>query len=356
MWPTELDRYYTPPAVARSVVEAAGESASERCLDSTCGDGSLLAAAKDILPNVRCVGIDVDHAAISRLRRRYPDWTLSRGDALDEKSWARLHAGRVGIGADLALLNPPFSMAATKGVIVRLEDFNGRCSVAMAHVLTVLTRALPTVCCAVLPESLMYSELDAQARSIVSRGYDTTFVAQLRNSTFRGTRANALVARFTRKSHVTVADGSKRGMMSSSSVALIRGGLPVYEAQRAKQGVSYVHSTDLSSLARDVNPATLGRVHGIERGRVSGDVIFLPRVGLPLRENVRAIILTREVQLSDCVIALSFRSRAIALLWERALRNVLWSELVAQYHGTGARYVTVAALQSWLSAAEVRVH
>jgi predicted RNA methylase len=351
----DLDRYYTPPAIARSVVEATGRSSSTRCLDSTCGDGSLLAAAREVLPSVRCIGMDVDPAAISRLRKRHPDWTLSRGDALDALSWERLRAGRVGIGSDLALLNPPFSMAATKGVVLALETFHGRCSVAMGHILTVLVRASPEVCCAVVPESLMYSDLDACARIRIRASYEAVVTAQLTNCTFRGTRANAVLVRFTRRRSIGPSAPTEVGRPCPRTLRLVRGGLPLFEARSDRRGVSYVHSTDLGRLTRGEDAKALRRVRPLQRGRVSGAVILLPRVGVPLVGNVRAVCLSTEVQLSDCVIALSFSSLPLATSWERVLRKRLWSQLVALYHGTGARYVTVDRLQAWLSSAEGHV-
>src|SRR5437899_2288820 len=136
----DLDRYYTPQDVARRVVEAAEIDAAARCLDSTCGDGSLLKAAKLIMPNVVCHGMDTDDTAIARLRRRHPEWVLSKADALAEASWRRAHAARRSVGCELALLNPPFSMEAQKGVTAMLSEGERRCSVAMAHIMTVLER------------------------------------------------------------------------------------------------------------------------------------------------------------------------------------------------------------------------
>src|SRR5262249_39132658 len=134
-----------------------------------------------------------------RLRRRQPEWVLSKADALAQSSWRRAHAARRSVGCELALLNPPFSMEAKKGVTAILLEGERRCSVAMAHIMTVLERAAPSTCCAIVPESLLYSELDASARSIVEAKYHLEPIRGLRNSTFRGTRANAVVIRLRRR-------------------------------------------------------------------------------------------------------------------------------------------------------------
>jgi hypothetical protein len=349
----DLDRYYTPAPIARRVVEACGATNVAKCLDTTCGDGSLLFAARDVLPKVLCIGMDLDRATVERLRRKEPDWILSRADALSCSSWRQAEAGKHGVGSDLALLNPPFSMATGKGIRVTLPDFAGRCSVAMAHVLVALGRAAPTTCSAVVPESLMFSDLDAPARAHLSKGYELRAVSGLRNCTFRGTRANALIVRFKRRDHPLVTEGkkTKARSASASSVRLVRGGLPLFEAVSDAHGVRYLHSTEITAVVERTRLSRMRRVRPIPRGVVSGHVVLLPRVGVPVKGSVKAVSLGRRVQLSDCVMALCFESRAGALEWERAL-NRRWRQLIALYRGTGARYTTVQRLQSWLCSVE----
>ena len=295
--------------------------------------------------------MDLDRSTVERLRRREPRWVLSRANALSSSSWRQAEAGRRGVGSDLALLNPPFSMATTKGITVTLPDFTGRCSVAMAHVLVALSRAAPATCSAVVPESLMFSELDAPARAHLGEDYEFRSVCGLRNSTFRGTRANALIVRFRRREHPQPPTREMRAAGTATALTLVRGGLPLFEAESYPRGVRYLHSTELVAVAHGCVLSRLRRVRQIPRGVVSGHVVLLPRVGVPLPGSVRAVSFEAPVQLSDCVIALCFESRAVALQWERAL-NRRWPQLVSLYRGTGARYTTVHRLESWLSLVE----
>src|SRR5262245_20300048 len=103
MLPPDLDRYYTPLLVARRVVEACEVRVVTRCLDTACGDGGLLAAAREVHGRIQCIGMDVDGAAIARLRKRYPGWILSRADALRDSAWERTNAARHCVGCELAL-------------------------------------------------------------------------------------------------------------------------------------------------------------------------------------------------------------------------------------------------------------
>lgn len=350
----DLDQYYTPPTVARQLVELCGSARATKCLDTACGDGSLLGAARDVLPKVQCVGMDLDRRAVERLRRREPEWIISRGDALSSASWNQAEAAKCALGSDLALLNPPFSMASSKGIRVALPGFVGRCSIAMAHVIAVLCRANPARCSAIVPESFMFSDLDAAGRAVLAKRYEFGAVRGLRNSTFKGTRANALMVRFKRRKGAAVVPAVSSMANSPRSVLLVRGGLPLFEAKSDRKGLPYLHSTELHDLARGVSPTKLRRVRPIARGVVSGNVILLPRVGVPTDGVAQAVALQDEVQLSDCVMALCFESRAVARRWERLLTHN-WQELVSLYRGTGARYTTVQRLRGWLCRVEARV-
>lgn len=343
----ELDRYYTPSVIARDVVGVAGVREVDRCLDSACGTGSLLEAAQAAFGDVQCIGMDLDRCALDRLRRRNPGWILSLADALAPASWRSAAAAQRSIGCDLALLNPPFSMGAKKGLVLSLSGFSARCSVAMAHVLNVLDRARPKVCCAIVPESFLFAELDAAARAHIAVRYDIQRMLELRSHTFKGARANAMVVRLTARTDASSqpAQLPTKGALVSSQ--LVRGGLPCCEAVTARNGIPYVHSTDLGALTSSSKSPRLRRVQRLARGVVSGHVILLPRVGVPSRAQTRAVHLGGDVQLSDCVLALCVNSRASALRWQGMFAR-RWAELLALYRGTGARYTTVARLENWL--------
>lgn len=346
----DLDRYYTPPSVARQLAELCESTNAEKCLDTACGDGSLLSAAREVHLGVQCIGMDLDRATVERLRRREPNWILSQADALSPLSWRRSAAARLCVGSDIALLNPPFTMATGKGIAVELPGFSGRCSVAMAHILAALGRAAPMSCSAIVPESLMFSELDARARASLAERYDLRIVSGLRNSTFRGTRANALIVRLVKREDRLRAKASL-SHASTRSVSLVRGGLPLFEAKASRRGVRYLHSTELREIAQGAELTILRRVRPIARGIVSGHVMLLPRVGIPHAESLKALRLRERVQLSDCVLALCFESRAVAFKWERFLARRR-TQLLALYRGTGARYTTVRRLQEWLGHVE----
>lgn len=343
-----LDRYYTPMRTADFLVEAAGGRSVRTCFDSNCGDGSLLEAAARRHRGVQCMGMDKNQDAIRRLRIKRPTWLLSAGDALTPGTWSRVKAAARSKECDLVTMNPPFSMNANKGIDFAIEEIELRCSVAMAHLLTTLTKTTPERCVAIVPESLLASDLDSEARAILERRHRMTVVAELKNSTFRGARANAVVLNLRRRARrIAAGPAEDRELVLE---CLVRGGLPVHEVMQSRRGLPFIHTTSLSALERGLD-VRLPRVRSIARGIVSGHVILLPRVGVPLRPPT-PIFLRQRVQLSDCVIAISFDTKRAAQLAARGI-EARWTDFAVQWRGTGARYITVKNLSRWISDARI---
>lgn len=343
----DLDRYYTPPIVARTIVEATGARSMRSCVDSACGSGSLLRASEEVFPGVCCVGIDKDKGAISRLKMEKPRWILAAGDMLRWASWPQsvLKHGR---RCDYVLINPPFSTPLGKSVGVQWRDENFRCSVAMSHLLATLECFAPRLGgVAILPESLMFSELDAPARAALAAAYEVELVRELRSSTFRGARANALVLRVHPKERVVEKTPRESHDGFMQEIHVIRGGLPLFEARADRFGLRLIHSTDIREVARTGRVGSTKCVRPIGRGCVQGSVILLPRVGMPSPETLKPVVLQQAVQLSDCVIALQFRTARDASAFSAEARR-RWPEFLGLYHGTGARYITVGRLLRWL--------
>ena len=245
----------------------------------------------------------------------------------------------------MLLTNPPFSMGARKGVVRTGSAY--RCSVAMAHILAAIELFRPRYAIgAIVPESLLYSELDEAARQELARTWTLEEAVCVSQATFQGTRAHSALI-VLRPQGGEVGNGGVGPMATAGGVAadLVRGGLPVHEAlSSAEEGIPFVHSTDLVALvdgsyrARNVFP--------LERGCVVGPVILLPRVGVPSVEHVSPLEFEQPVQLSDCVIGLRFSSNDAAVRTAEVIRAEADS-LIGLYKGTGARYVTVRRVEQW---------
>lgn len=348
MLTSDVDRYYTPTSLACRVVDAIGLSALSSVIDSACGAGRLLDAAQSAYPEAFCVGIDNDTDTIRKLKRQRPRWGLITGDALDSRTWQSEGKQFSFRNLDVAVLNPPFSMGSKKGQVIQVWGARLRCSLAMAHILTTLEQTFVQEAIAIVPESLGYSDLDGAGRALLEERYNLHIVEGVKNSTFNGARANALIIKLSRSS-VSAEEVVHTSGLSISPAQIVRGGLPVFEAKKTRKssGILYAHTTTLPMIAGQQGNERYVYVKPILRGVVKGPMVLLPRVGLPRKEYVSALDFKEPVQLSDCLISIQFNSFASASNFSNALRE-RWDGLVDLYRGTGARYVTVARLTAWL--------
>lgn len=335
-----------------AVVEATDATRMRSCVDSACGGGNLLRASEAVFPTVRCVGMDRDARAIAKLAREKPKWVLTRGDLMRPRTWDNPAVLQHGVNCDYVLMNPPFSMARSKGIPAAWSGKTFRASVAMAHVLETLRVFQPRKGgCAVVPESLMYSELDANARAALGWDYVMTLVRELKNSTFKGARANALVVRIQRRVDACTHDEPPVQAIRATGIEIIRGGMPLFEANYTRRGLPLVHSTNLFEIVHGAEIYHLPRVTPLSRGRVDGNVVLIPRVGVPRQTDIGAIRLRAPVQLSDCVIAFKGTNSAVARRLAFTIREN-WDDFVQLYRGTGARYTTVNRVAAWLGVQE----
>jgi predicted RNA methylase len=343
---SDLDRYYTPLSVARDLVAIVGDGEVGTVVDTACGGGSLLRAAAERWPEAQLRGVDIDGRAVRTLTAEQPTWDVVKGSVYPmvviPEGWV------AGCTHDVVVANPPFTMEQRRYVEVSLAGVRFRCSLAMAHLLSSIDVLKPRHgIAALLPESALYSELDQHARHWVARRYKIKVHAEVGNSTFKGARARCVLVSCRSGGAMTLAKGESNHAVTprTEHVSLVRGSLPVFRASPVAEGIPFLHSTDLADL-----PAALTNVIGVAAaasGHVRGAAVLLPRVGSPRRPNVVAMYLRRAVQLSDCVVALSVRDMDTA----KALQATIfaeWESFDGLFRGTGARFVTIGRLRSWL--------
>ena len=287
----------------------------------------------------------MDRSAIQQLRRCRPEWLLSVANILEDRSRTRAAIFRDNGSCDVLLLNPPFSMRHRKYVETEFDGEEIRTSIAMAHVLRSVEIMRPSQgVVAIVPESLLHSDLDLNARVALSKEFRIDVIKELCSRTFSGARAHTAIIRIKRHRMRSGTAQSRSEISHLTSHQIVRGGLPLFEASPSRSGLPLLHSTSLRSLER-TSIDGLRRVKPIARGRVSGPIVAISRVGAPCASS--AVYVRDEIQLSDCVIALQFDRLDEA----RRLRRTLarhWAEFESLYRGTGARYLTVAKLQRFL--------
>ncbi|WP_434300027.1 N-6 DNA methylase [Corallococcus exiguus] len=343
-----LDQYYTPPQVAFYVANAVDFAKVETCIDPACGGGSLLRAVQAKKPHISIYGIDIDSSAITALRTKHPNWTLSVGNFLDRRSRASTRVLSSMNTCDLVVANPPFSMRGVDWRSSTLNATSRKCSPAMAHILTAADILAPRIAIvALVPESLMHSHLDAEPLSMLAKSYRIQIVKKWKDSTFRGTRASTLLVTFERDSRKPQITPREYPLQPDLSCAVVRGGLPIHKAgrNRPRNGLPLIHSTALSGLPGNLQ--SLPVVRPIVRGVIQGNAILMPRVGLPPRRMPFPVTFKNPVQLSDCVISILLPPNQGDKIITRI--NKAWPLMQSLYAGTGAKYTTVRKISDALS-------
>ncbi|MDQ2184817.1 hypothetical protein RBI13_06390 [Alcaligenaceae bacterium A4P071] len=345
----DADKYYTPIEIACNAFERADlPTYPAVCADTACGTGRLLSAAEAVFEAKHCVGIDRDPRAIRELRRQKPDWRLYVSDLLKRH---RAPAANFSDGVrpvDLLVLNPPFSLGARKYVEVAYQGQEVKCSVAMAHVLRSLELFSPCLgALAVAPESMLFSQTDEHARELLSTKYQLRELASLSIYTFKGARVHSSFVQIKNACSGTAAVPRKTAKQGRIEVSLVRGGLQMHAFERVESGALVIHSTALSALAVGDLSKIKDKTCLNVCGQVSGWMLLLPRVGAPKSENFQPCSFPNIVQLSDCVIGLQFNTKGAMLDAHERIKQK-WDQLVLQYRGTGARYITMERLAIWL--------
>lgn len=347
--PIDLDRYYTPEHVAVSILERADISSAPRaCADSTCGTGRLLDAANMVFGKVDCVGVDRDVKAISQLRLRRPTWHLVVANLLGSRARIRDFSKSLPSPVDLLVLNPPFSHGKSKSTDIYYDGRRFKGTVAMAHLLQSLEIFNPeNGAVAIVPESLLYSNTDDLARNILQEKYSLKKISDLKNCTFRGARVNASAIQVCRSEFLRPLE-KKSQKISIIEVSIVRGSLPVHIMRPERPGTPFLHSTGIRKVICGGGVEALPTTSSSAKGRLEGWSILIPRVGLPDRKLMRVVYLEQPVQLSDCVIALTFDSQHSAEKVQKIIASA-WGEFYDLYKGTGAKYITISRLTEWFS-------
>ncbi|MBU2886412.1 N-6 DNA methylase [Gilvimarinus agarilyticus] len=352
----DLDQYFTPPDLAEEVIRHSYKYDSCVVIDPTCGAGNLLSAACNVFQKVKCVGLDKDTVTIRKLRRCNPEWTLSAADLLCKVSCRNATATRMhNLEEGLLLLNPPFSHKNNKSVNAYYNGIHLKASVAMTYILRSFELFSPRRGgLAIVPESVLFSDTDAHARQLLLEANNIELVTELSSNTFLGARARSSVVKISPKRNPASSASfflseQRVGVKLNDPYEVVRGALPVYASldEKDKEGVPYIHTTDLADLLEDQLDGVL-RVDSNKKGKISGPVILLPRVGTPQEKLIKAISLPSEIHLSDCVLGLRFQTITAAKRAERLIKEN-FTEFETLYRGTGARYITLSRLTDWLT-------
>lgn len=351
--PDRVDAHYTPDWVADRVaseVVRLTKNRQPRIADYTAGDGALLRAVSRMLPRARITATDIDPATVRSLRTAHPLWSVGTCDLLSARSRSSSPLlARRGRFADVVVLNPPFSHRG--GTYLRVLNSTFRASPAMAFVANALEQLADRGSAVVLlPSGSVHSQKDELLWSRLREATTVEVVEQFDRTTFRGEHATVslVVLRGLARDilHEPIQDTIVQPVSEEAhpiaDVLLVRGTQQMHTVESKPRGLRLVHTTHLAGRAALPGPRI-----AVRAPTVAGPAVLLPRVGKP-RQDKLALYLTRDaVVLSDCVIALRGRNKAMT---ERILAGLegSWDHLAALYRGSCAPYITVRDLRNHL--------
>jgi len=343
-----VDAYYTPPALAAAVAFAMPEDLNGTVLDPTVGGGALLAAVNERFGGrVDMLGIDVDPAAVDRLRREQPLWRLSTADVLHGRSRGSAVAWRKAKKhLDAVVLNPPFSYRGNGGVQVTYGAFGGRVAPAVQFLTAVLSELRPVRCIvAVLPDGAIDAERHGGLWTEIARDYDVERLERFKSSSFRGARVATSLVKLTPRPNLPSRvernpPDEAEPVEGCGCVEIVRGRVQVHTlgsrgSLDSDDPAPFLHTTGLAARHLPDAPGHLADL---------APLVAIARVG---RWSDPRIIDVGRVVLSDCVIGLRPRDR---LQLDGLASSVLAmaSDFKASFRGTGAQYVTIADVERLL--------
>lgn len=320
-----------------------------RIVDPAAGGGSLLRAAQSACPGAELFAIDSDPQAIALLHKAALGISVSQADFLSDSSLRASNVGRLlrKSPPDLILLNPPFSYRGQEGVPLALGERLIRVSPAAHFVWRALRLWAPRLGLrAVMPEGVVYGQRHSAYWKYLSQNYRIVEIDSLHSSVFRGARARSVLISLTPSDTDSSDDVSQVArirpqLVGCTCVEVVRGRVSMHRWEPDASGVPFVHTTDMRDEDLGGNA---GRLAAASLATV-GHFVVIPRVGNPSSFSPRLV--SGSVVLSDCLLALRAPDYHSAVLLQQSVREN-WRRLAREYVGTGASYLTVSKLMTYL--------
>ncbi len=339
-----MDEFYTPSAIADSLLKHVPKRRYARIADFAAGDGALLVAASKRFPQSEIIANDKSRTAARRLREHNPDWIVGCADFLSRKrSTPRWLSNDT---VDLAVLNPPFSCRGASRTKVVIGSESIWCSLAIAFMLQTASHLRPNgVIAFILPSGALTSEKDIHARSWFAWHGKIDVVTHHSRGSFAGCFPRVVAGVFRLGSPRLIL--SEPRCAAELCVELVRGTVQMPSVRMRSKGTMLVHSTNLQNGG--IDHTSLRRVANTGR-TIFGPSILIPRVGTPNSSKVCLYSDTKILTLSDCVIGIRCENLEVAHRVRDAI-NQSWNSFQHLYTGTCARFISMARLRAFLATA-----
>lgn len=335
----DLGRFYTPPKVARQLVEMI-DAVPTSLVDFGCGRGALsLAATARWGRALRLVSLDVDPAAGPQTGAWADDHRHVFVELLHQDPFENVLEPE---SFDLAVLNPPYGRrcrtadlrpgtprTSDGAILVPWPATRCRATIFMLHALQAVRPGGRVA--AILPETLATGMGSAASRALITGYAAIERVKALSARTFPGTEARTVMVVLRRSSQPDASptpwwperpEGGNRTRASDNlsslgelGVDVVRGRLSTIEARNAQA----FHLSNFRA-AKDgaISLPERGDEAVDERAAQAGDIL-VARVGRNISEKVVRVTAGSNA-LSDCVYRLRCPPSVIDRVW-RGLRS-----------------------------------
>lgn len=338
-----MDRFYTPPKLADFLVSSCKLSEPKKIADFAAGDGALLKSALARWPNAEFTALDIDNAAIQSISASIPNAILLCHDFFDFSN--TIHESDFGF--DLIILNPPFSCRGGTTIEAKINGHNIKGSRALAFV----SRALEYLhkdgeLIAILPSSCLTSERDSAMRTALQENWDINLISPSISYPLPRCSVKIDIVRIIRRERKDVIIPklmTRKSDMIKGRLQIMRGTLPDKVGSALRNGLPFVHSTNLSKN----QILNVTRWSQPNNRMVYGTALLLPRVGKVRLDKVSIKTDPRPIVLSDCVIAI----KAIDSLNESDVFDTIrlnWDNFSQLWTGSCAPYLTISRLSNAL--------
>jgi predicted RNA methylase len=248
-----MDQYFTPPEVAKRIVDSLTCEAPVKVSDFAAGEGSLLAAVVDRWPESLLYATDLDKRSVRGLRRRFKNITVRICDFLDHRkrdaSFFKTLEGEL----SLIVLNPPFSCRGTKHYVEWKNEIVA-CSKALAFVISSLKYLRWNgIVVSLVPSSCLTSDRDRRAIQLLADEFHITEMMAENGYQFRGCSVEVRCVALRRREKVIQESEAVvqplRPRIIVSRVRLFRGRLSMCDARRSKSAAAapILHTTHLKN-------------------------------------------------------------------------------------------------------------
>ena len=346
-----IDVFYTPDTLAALMVQSLPKGFSpSRIVDFSAGEGSLLLAAESFWPNASVHANDICPRSVRRLRKLEPSWSVSCADFLSTRSRCRSKFGSLTESFDLILLNPPFSQKGVKPVSWpgAPQITTGQAALFVYIALGYLAKSGYLL--AILPDGCLSSERDRDGWVALASVCDIEVIETNPINSFKGVSARTSIVRIRKKlkpAFVKLVD--ETDYMQSSMTKVIRGSHQMHSLKKDCRGIPLIHTSELRDGAVKVSKQSIAT-----KKIIKGPALLFPRVGLVTPQKVCLLECSREVALSDCVLAVQCETSVEVELLRNEILKV-WPIFAENYRGTGAPYITLERASKIISVIQHRI-